>query len=54
MIGMLSKLLKPRTHEQIRYSLFAQILADLLHSDPKIAQIKGNLFAHVYKALGRN
>ena len=43
--------IKPRTHEQIKYSFFEQILADLLHNDPKIAQIKCTLFAHVYKAL---
>ena len=42
---------RPCTHEQIKYRLFARILTYLLHSDPKLAQIKVTLFAHVYAAL---
>ena len=39
--------LRPCTHEQIKYHLFAQILTDLLQTNPKLAQIKVTLFAHV-------
>ena len=42
---------RPYTHEQMKYRLFAQILTILLHTDPKLAQIKFTLFAHVYAAL---
>ena len=40
-----SWLLRPRLHEQIKRALFAQILAEQLHSDPKFEQILASLFA---------
>ena len=41
---------KPRTHEQIKYPLFAQALDPYEVNLLKFAQINGILFAHVYKA----
>ena len=42
-----SFLFRPRLHEQIKHSLFAQILKELLRTDPKFDQIQLTLFAHV-------
>ena len=39
---------KPCTKEKMNYGLFAQIKAGKLHTDSKIAQIKGASFAHFY------
>ena len=43
--------LRPRLHEQIKHALFVQILAELLHTDPKFEQILPTLFAHVSPVL---
>ena len=44
--------LKPRTHEQIKYLKFEQVLDVYEVNLSGFAQINGILFAHVYKALG--
>ena len=36
------------THEQINHPLFAQILAELLHTDLKFEQAKSIYLLHVY------
>ena len=43
---------RPRLHEQIKHTLFAQILPQLLHRDREFEQLKEVLFAHVNAALG--
>ena len=44
-------LLRVRLHEQIKPALFAQILTELLDTNPKIEQIQAAIFAHVNPAL---
>ena len=36
--GHVYKALRPCTHEQIEYRLLEHIIADLLHTDPKLEQ----------------
>ena len=43
--------LRPRLHEQIKYTLFAQIRPELLNRDREFEQLKAVLFAHVNAAL---
>ena len=43
--------LRPRFHEQIKHTLFAQIRPELLHTDREFEQLKEVLFAHVNAAL---
>ena len=43
--------LRPRLHEQIKHTLFAQIFPELLHTDREFEQIKEGLFAYVNAAL---
>ena len=44
-------MLKLRTHEQIKYTLFEQVLDAYEVNLSGFAQINNTLFAHVYKAL---
>ena len=46
-----SESVRPRLHEQIKHTLFAQILPEFLHTDREFEQIKEVLFAHVNAAL---
>ena len=46
------RIFKPRTHGQIKYPLFAQVLDLYEVKLSKFAQVKGDLYAHVYKASG--
>ena len=41
------KLLRLRTHEQIKHALFAHISTQLLHTDRKFEQIKPPLIAKI-------
>ena len=42
---------RPRLHEQIKYTLFAQICPELIYTDWEFEQLKEVLFAHVNAAL---
>ena len=42
--------LRPRLHEQIKYTLFAQIRLESLHRDREFEQLKEVLFSHVLAA----
>ena len=44
--------LRPRLHEQIKHTLFAQIRPELLHTDREFEQLKEVLFAHENAAQG--